>query len=298
LDVFISHDHTDASKALRLARALEREGLTVWLDRNKVRAGTLLANAIMEALHESRNIVVLWSRASAQSDWVQLEWTTVLNLNLQKETVVKKGISACRLDGTAFSPRGAFLVNYPYYDFKRSFENGLRSLLEGLGFEAPLTPRIERYKPSRLVSAIVRRQREVLEALATGDVAGARALQTQLKADVRKAHEQQPSDRYVMILDGYNTKNEYMIRHWDDLQAGRPPRDHLLERAKQIFLRVLARYPDDPEALNGVGSVLIFLRDLQGAEFYIRRALSEREKRQSNPPAAHHAVELFNWLRA
>src|SRR5262245_64579889 len=105
----------------------------------------------MEALDQCRNIVVLWSRASAKSDWVQMEWTTVLNLNLQKETVAKKGIIACRLDRTAFSPSGAFLVNYPYYDFQRSFDTGLRSLVDGLRVKAPRTPRIEPYRPSKLV---------------------------------------------------------------------------------------------------------------------------------------------------
>jgi hypothetical protein len=298
VDAFLSYHHTDVDQARHLARSLTHEGFSVWLDRRNVRAGSLLSNAIMEALDECRNIVVLWSRASAKSDWVQLEWTTVFNLNLQKETVVKKGIIPCRLDATPFPPRGVFLVNYPYYDFQQSFDEGLRALVEGLRVKAPKTPRTERYKPSTLVDQITFGQQAVIEALGGGDVGRARALQKALNTKVRTALGQQPSDRYVLTLDGYNKKNQYMIRHWDDLQAGVPPFDPLLERAKRTFLEVLSRYPDDPGALNGVGSVLLFLGDLKGAEFYVRRALTEAKKQHANYAAAEQDLDVIKAVAA
>lgn len=296
MDAFLSYHHTDLDEARQLARSLKSEGFTVWLDRRNVRAGSLLSNAIMEALNECRNIVVLWSRASAKSEWVQIEWTTVFNLNLQKDTVVKKGIIPCRFDATPFPPRGLFLVNYPYYDFQQSFDDGLRALVEGLRVKAPRTPRTERYKSSRLVDQITIGQQSVLEAMIGGNVGSARALQKGLNAKVREALEKRPSDRYVLTLDGYNKKNQYMIRHWDEVQAGRTPVDPLLERAKRSFLQVLSRYPDDPGALNGVGSVLFFLGDLKGAEFYIRRALTEAKKQGANYSAAEHDLALVSKL--
>jgi hypothetical protein len=298
LDVFLSHAHPDVGDARRLARSLEHEGFTVWLDRHNVRAGSLLSNAIMEALNECRNIVVLWSRASAKSEWVQIEWTTVFNLNRQKETAVEKGIIPCRLDATPFPPRGLFLVNYPYYDFRKSFDAGLRALVEGLRVKAPKTPRTQRYKPSRLVEQITIGQQAVIDSLGGRDVGRARILQKDLNAKVRTALQQAPSDRYVLTLDGYNKKNQYMIRHWDDLQAGVPPIDPLLERAKRAFLQVLSRYPDDPGALNGMGSVLLFLGDLKGAEFYVRRALTEAKKQRASYAAAQQDLDLIKAIAA
>jgi Flp pilus assembly protein TadD len=59
---------------------------------------------------------------------------------------------------------------------------------------------------------------------------------------------------------------------------------------------VLSRYPDDPGALNGVGSVLFFLGDLKGAEFYIRRALTEAKKQGASYSAAEHDLALVSKL--
>jgi tetratricopeptide (TPR) repeat protein len=298
MDIFISHNHRDMRSAVRLEGRLHHEGLSVWLDKRNIRAGSPLSPAIMEALNQSRNVVVLWSSASALSEWVQLEWTTVLNLNLLKETVVKRGIIACRLDDTPFPPLGTFLVNYPSYDLYPSFEKGLKSLLEGLKVHPAETPHLEKYRPPTLVNEIIANQTTVLEALARGDVSRAKAQQKKLDVTVKKALEEQPADRYVLALDGYNKKNKYLIRHWGDFQAMRYPKDALLDQASQAFLKVLASYPDDPSALNGIGSVLLLRGDLAGAEFYIGRALARAKEEHMSYGAAEQDLALVKHLRA
>jgi hypothetical protein len=62
-DVFISYKREDETRALRLVRALERAGLTVWWDRALPGAESW-HNGIAQALETARCVVVLWSKGS------------------------------------------------------------------------------------------------------------------------------------------------------------------------------------------------------------------------------------------
>jgi len=70
--IFVSYAREDRPAAERLARALERDGATVWWDRKLV-AGASFDTAIDEALSSADCVVVLWSRLSVTSDWVKNE---------------------------------------------------------------------------------------------------------------------------------------------------------------------------------------------------------------------------------
>ena len=78
----------------------------------------------------------------------------------------------------------------------------------------------------------------------------------------------------ILNLAGYNEKNRYMLKHWDAIQAGTPPKNRLLEKSEQYFFKALFANPNDYSALNGLGSVLVFSRDLAAAKFFIRRAIA------------------------
>src|SRR6266567_6508555 len=123
-DAFISHASQDMAAALRLERSLAAKGLSAWVDDDNVRKGGLLIPTLQDALRDSRNIVVIWTGAAADSEWVTTEWTSVVNLNHQKETTVQKGVIPCRLDDT---PLALFLLNYVFCDFRTSFEQGAAS---------------------------------------------------------------------------------------------------------------------------------------------------------------------------
>lgn len=70
--IFLSYSRKDVEKAESIARALERLGHTVWWDR-EVEGGSRFAQKIEQALKGSEFVVVLWSRESVQSAWVQDE---------------------------------------------------------------------------------------------------------------------------------------------------------------------------------------------------------------------------------
>ena len=71
-DIFVSYSSHDRERAALVARALEARGWSVWWDRT-IPPGRQYDEVIEEALGDARCVVVLWSKASAQSNWVKNE---------------------------------------------------------------------------------------------------------------------------------------------------------------------------------------------------------------------------------
>jgi len=70
-DIFVSYASSDRPRIKPLVDALTQRGWSVWWDRT-ILAGKAFDRVIEAALKNSRCVVVLWSRASIDSDWV---WT-------------------------------------------------------------------------------------------------------------------------------------------------------------------------------------------------------------------------------
>lgn len=71
-DVLISYDHNDEAGAAALAKETERLGFTVWWDR-KLIGGTRWAKVILEQLNAAHAVLVIWSRHSVHSEFVEDE---------------------------------------------------------------------------------------------------------------------------------------------------------------------------------------------------------------------------------
>ena len=71
-DVFLSYAREDQRVAEQLARTLEAQGLSVWWDRQIV-AGHSFDDVIERELESAAGVIVLWSDASVQSEWVRAE---------------------------------------------------------------------------------------------------------------------------------------------------------------------------------------------------------------------------------
>jgi hypothetical protein len=68
-DIFISYSRSDQTKADRLTELLIMQGWEVWKD-NRIKAGKEFEIEIIEALNQSKAVVVLWSNNSVNSEWV------------------------------------------------------------------------------------------------------------------------------------------------------------------------------------------------------------------------------------
>ena len=68
-DVFLSYAQEDRTRARKLADALRELGGDVWWDAH-VYVGTRFRSEIARQLQSAKCVVVLWSQASVESDWV------------------------------------------------------------------------------------------------------------------------------------------------------------------------------------------------------------------------------------
>jgi hypothetical protein len=293
VDAFISHSSADVEAARRLEGDLEADGLSVWLDRSEIRYGVLLGPELRHAILDSPVVVLLWSAAAAKSRWVCSEWLMALHQD--------RLIMACTLDG---EPPPQCLANSVYADLARAWDEPVRELARNLR-ERPhgptaLAPLI-RAESSALHAAIValaQGQAGVTTHLGAGDVDAARQAQSALDPEMAAARAAWEFDSMIVNLDGYHAKNAYMIEHWGEIQAGRAPRNALLERAESRFFDTLSIDPTDPSALNGLGNVLFFGRDLDAAEFFHRAAIAAAHERgMSRYPDAEHDLEMVLSFR-
>src|SRR5215472_16808377 len=71
-DVFLSYTCSDLNRIKPLVTALEQEGISVWWDR-EIPPGKTFAQVIQEELSKAKCVVVVWTRDSIHSEWVETE---------------------------------------------------------------------------------------------------------------------------------------------------------------------------------------------------------------------------------
>ena len=71
--VFISYTRRDSGTAERLVDALRSVGLSVWLGRESLAAGTLIIEEVSKAVQSADAVLVLVTEDSLASAWVQRE---------------------------------------------------------------------------------------------------------------------------------------------------------------------------------------------------------------------------------
>jgi hypothetical protein len=71
-DVFVSYSDSDRERVIPIIQLLGKQGWTVWWDRN-IPPGKVFDRVIEEAIATTKCVLVIWSRASIESDWVKNE---------------------------------------------------------------------------------------------------------------------------------------------------------------------------------------------------------------------------------
>ncbi len=86
-DVFISHSAKDREFVITLASDLAQAGINVWLDQWNIKVGDSFAQAIDEAIKESRFVLMVMSPDYFQSTWTRQEWQYGLANELQEKGI-------------------------------------------------------------------------------------------------------------------------------------------------------------------------------------------------------------------
>lgn len=292
MDAFISHSSKNRSAAAKVEAGLEREGLQVWLDESEIELGVLLGKELQDSIRESRTMVLLWSKHAALSRWIASEWLTAFHL--------ARFIIPCTLDDT---PLPQCLQGSVWLRVRRVvpsvIERLARAVRQAPSGANPLSPMM-RAESAGLTAAIARindGQMAVTTHLGDGNVAAARRAQRSLDRKMDQGLSDWPYDQMTVNLAGYHLKNAYMVAHWGEIQAGRAPADPLLRDAEKRFFETLALDPTEPAALNGLGSILFFQRDLDAAEFFVLAAIEQTRRRGMDYAAAESDLALIRRFK-
>lgn len=279
--------------ASKLEKTLEAAGLSVWLDDSEITLGALLGKELQDSIRASRVLLLLWSDHAASSRWVASEWLTAFHLN--------RFIVPCVLDVT---PLPQCLQGSVFLRMRQvtaaAVERLVRAVREAPGDANALAPvmRSESPEVSEMVGRIAAGQQALHEQLAERELAVAAQLQVLLGDLADKARQAWPFEPMIANLAGYDRKNAYMVKHWDAIQAGRAPDDPLLAQAERRFFDTLAIDPADPSALNGLGTILMFRRDLDAAEFFIQAAIAQAERLEMDYSDARHDLSLVRRFKS
>lgn len=286
-NVFVSYDHDDSEIADRIKQDLIKNGIAVWIDEAELHAGHPLIARIQEAIRNAANFVLLWSKRASQSRWVNAEWNAAWHL--------EKNIIPCTLDQEPVPP---FLLNIVWCSFGGAYKKGIEDLLATLTVKTKpgqLTRRAQPEAPRYL--DLSNGQTKVLDALALGDLKQAKIEQEALDKKVDEGLITNPDNADLLNLAAYHKKNAFQIKHWNGLQLRHYPEDELLNEAEITFYKSLAIEPDNPGAVNGLGSVLALRGDLDAAEFFVRRAIDLAEKQGIDYTAAKDDLATIQRLK-
>lgn len=86
--VFISHSQTDKPFVRKLASDLSANGIRVWVDETEIQIGDSLLEKISSAISEADYIIVILSKSSVQSTWVQKEIQVAMSQEIKGKTRV------------------------------------------------------------------------------------------------------------------------------------------------------------------------------------------------------------------
>lgn len=266
--IFISHSR-NGQLARRLEARFKREGLDVWLDYSDIRVGALLGTELRQAIKGSRALVLLWSETAAASPWVATEILAAFHLN--------RYILPCVLGDQPLPP----FLGVVYLPLKRRTDE----TLDQLARQAQEAPRKrngfsyvrshqsqELEAASRTLNAV---QHEETDFMRRDRPDEARKLHVKNDVKMRGAEKRWPYDPIIASLAGYHYKNAYLLKYWEQNNAGVWPQDGLLATSRQRFFKTLFVNPIDYNSLNGLGNVLLLENELDAAELFTVKAIEE-----------------------
>ena len=290
--VFISHSSASAAAAARIEQALTAAGHDAWLDNSDLGIGVQLRPELYEAIRNSTAMVLVSSEPAARSRWVAAEILMAFHMG--------RFIVPCVTDDTRLPQ----LFGHPVYlDLRKADDAGLARLVRAAETAPdsadPLPPRMG--APSaeliRERDRLAEGQLRVTDPLSQRNAAAAARAQRALDRRMARPSSGGRTQLDILTLGGYHRKNAYMVAHWDEIQAGRPPMDPLLIEAERRFFDAALVDPVELSAINGLASILIFELELDIATFFNDRALALAEKAGVRYDAAEEDRALIAWMR-
>ena len=119
--IFISHSTQDNEKTRRIANSLKQAGLDVWVDFESIRDGTRWSHEIQTGIDSCDAVIVVLSKASRQSEWVEKECLYAFGL--------RKPVFIALIEDVHLP---LHLVNIQYTDCREQITDGVNNLIKTL----------------------------------------------------------------------------------------------------------------------------------------------------------------------
>jgi hypothetical protein len=132
IHIFIAHSSRDNGISKKIAEALKGEGFGVWYDEWKIKVGDSISQKISSGLQQGDFLVIILSKNSIQSQWVQKELAAALALEGKKSMF----ILPVQIDGCEIP---VLLQDRKYADFGKGFSQGLDELLDAINAPGPIS---------------------------------------------------------------------------------------------------------------------------------------------------------------
>jgi len=131
--IFISHSLADQVFSRILAEDLKKNGHQPWLDEWNIKVGDCILTEIESGISDSDYIVIVLSKNSVNSGWVDREWKTKYwhEINKQKKYLLPVLIENCEIP--------ELLKTKKYADFREGYPKAFNELLSSINSEMPIT---------------------------------------------------------------------------------------------------------------------------------------------------------------
>jgi len=141
-DVFISYSSIDREKATQLAFDLIHRGYRVWFDKWEILAGQSIVDEVFSGILESEFLIVILSKDSCKSKWVQEELATgkLAEIERRRTSVIPVLLEPCDIP--------APLKSKLYADFTKSWVDGLRVLTTSIDMHRMGLDQVSKIGPS------------------------------------------------------------------------------------------------------------------------------------------------------
>ncbi len=129
--IFVSYTRSDNAIAQQIVTALDQAGLQPWIDTREIKPGDSFLEKMNEGLGEASYVLLLLSRDSLESQWVQREWLSTL---AGRATVLIPVL----LDDSEIPP---LLRDIVHFDLRGKISTGVEKIVEFFLNETSPVPR-------------------------------------------------------------------------------------------------------------------------------------------------------------
>ncbi|MBD3338626.1 MAG: TIR domain-containing protein, partial [Candidatus Lokiarchaeota archaeon] len=147
--IFLSHSSKDKNFVEELANKLTNEGYSVWYDDWEIKIGDSIVKKINEGISESNFLIIVFSKNSVNSKWVQEELNAATFKNVESigAFLLPILIDECEIP--------SLLLDKKYADFSKNYDIAYRQLIEAINHNTIISENNDKaasqyvYKPQK-----------------------------------------------------------------------------------------------------------------------------------------------------